>query len=301
VEIDYDSQTYTVQVDGRVVGKNYTTYYPKDENTFLIYSRDAQKISFPLPTEWFQKASYVIKLFKLTEEGTAGGPSFQINDLTITFDAKANTPYKLSLITGDVTLLTPNGGEIIPSGSNYRIQWGSGGAVKFKLWYSMDNGVTWSPIPRTGDFIPDTGYDWQVPNPRGNKEKCLVRVKGYDDTGNRVGADKSDATFTIEVVKVTWPNGGETATSGDISAITWTTNGTNKDVAKVRLSYTKDGGVSWNLIDTVGGNPGTYLWEVPGVGKKKDRCKVKVELRDESGNILGKDSSDGWFTIQGEP
>jgi hypothetical protein len=110
VEIDYDSNTYTVQVDGRVVGKNYTTYYRKDENTFLIFSRNTKEISFTLPPEWFQNPNYVIKLFKLTEEGIAEGPPFQIGDLSITFNAEANTPYKLTLITGPNTAPAPIGG-----------------------------------------------------------------------------------------------------------------------------------------------------------------------------------------------
>ena len=35
VEIDYEDDTYTVQVDGRVIGRNYTTFFPKDKNTFF--------------------------------------------------------------------------------------------------------------------------------------------------------------------------------------------------------------------------------------------------------------------------
>jgi hypothetical protein len=56
------------------------------------------------------------------------------------------------------------------------------------------------------------------------------------------------------------------------------------------------------LIKTIrGDNPGTYPWGVPPVGETKAECKVKVELRDAFGNILAKDESDGWFTIQPVP
>ena len=91
VEIDYDSNTYTVQVDGRVIGRNYTTFFPKDENTFLIFSRDAKTLSEPLPEDWGEN----IILKELTEEGIGNSVPFEIIDGRIVFHAKANTPYKL--------------------------------------------------------------------------------------------------------------------------------------------------------------------------------------------------------------
>jgi len=91
VEIDYESKTYTVQVDGRVIGRNYTTFFPKNENTFLIFSREAKTISESLPDEWAQD----MILLKLTENGINKSVPFQVTDGRITFQAEANTPYKL--------------------------------------------------------------------------------------------------------------------------------------------------------------------------------------------------------------
>jgi hypothetical protein len=202
----------------------------------------------------------------------------------------------------EVTVLQPNGGEIIPSGSNYAILWGAPPeAVKFKLWYSTVNRVTWNPIPKTGDFIGDTNfYNWEVPKPLGNKKKtCFVKVVGYKADGVVVGPDKSNAPFTIEVLKLTSPDGGEIIGSKTWHAITWTTNATKNPVAKVKLCYTKDGGVSWNLISAIpGNNPGSYDWKVPCLKTTSTSCKVKVELKDESGNILGTDASDSYFKIK---
>ncbi|MFZ3136425.1 MAG: choice-of-anchor D domain-containing protein [Thermodesulfovibrionales bacterium] len=98
VEIDYGTNRYTVQVDGRVIGKDYTTYFPKDDSTFLIFSRDAKTVSLTIPQDWIEKPNYTIKLFKLTEEGTSDGPAFQVNKTMIVFSANANTPYKLVLV-----------------------------------------------------------------------------------------------------------------------------------------------------------------------------------------------------------
>jgi len=197
-------------------------------------------------------------------------------------------------------LIEPNGGEVIPSGSTYTIQWlATLEAVSFKLKYSVNNGRTWKPID-TG--ITDKFYDWTVPTPVKNKTKCLVKVIGYDDSDKKVGADRSDSTFTIEVVKVTYPNGGELLTSGDQHTITWTTNETKRPVEKVVLKYTKNGGTTWEKITAIeGSNPGRHSWTVPDVSEAKWECLVKVVLKDAKGNTVGSDTSNSYFRIEPFP
>jgi uncharacterized repeat protein (TIGR01451 family) len=202
----------------------------------------------------------------------------------------------------NVTLLTPNGGEIIPSGLNYKIEWVAPvNAVQFDLLYSIDNGTTWIPI---ASKVSGTSYNWKVPKQWGNKKKCLVKVKGYEGNRVKVGTDESDGPFTIEVVKLTSPNGGGTITCGIPNTITWATNAAKRDVAKVKLYYTKDSGSTWlpiiALTDLAYLATGSHSYDqwIPTCNKPKDGCKVRVELKDASGNILGKDASDSYFIIQ---
>ena len=199
-----------------------------------------------------------------------------------------------------ITLISPKGGEVISSASSWAIQWVAPlEAVGFKLKYSMDNGTTWK---RIDSGITDTIYGWTVPTPPKNKKRCLVMVIGYDDSGAKVGADRSDSTFTIEVVKLTSPDGGETLTGGGLHTITWQTNVTKNPVETVKLKYTKNGGTTWLPIDILtGGDPGTYDWTVPDVPKTKAKCKVKVILKDANGKTVGKGTSDGYFTIEPAP
>jgi hypothetical protein len=219
---------------------------------------------------------------------------------TTTGSGDTTREVTLTVYGPGITLIGPNGGEVIPSGSTYTIEWVAPLEMEsFKLKYSMDNGTTWKPID---SGITEKSYDWPVPTPRKNKKKCLVKVIGYDDSDTKVGADRSDSTFTIEVVKLTYPNGGELLTSGDMPTITWTTNGTKKPVAKVELKYTKNGGRTWEKMTTIkGNNPGTHSWTVPDVPKTKGKCLVKVVLKDKKGNTVGRDASDGYFTIQPQP
>jgi len=201
-----------------------------------------------------------------------------------------------TLAEGDITLNDPNGGEIIPSSSKYTIQWeGAAEAVSFKLMFSLNNGKDWKLIEKN---LIGTSHEWQVPTPSENKTKCLVKVIGYEASGKKIGADKSDSTFTIEVIKVKSPDGGEILTSGNIWPIQWDTHETKRDVAKVKLLYTKNGGKTWNNIVTLDGNPGSYdEWTVPDVPKPKTGCRVKVVLKDAKGNTVGSDASDSDFTI----
>jgi hypothetical protein len=193
-----------------------------------------------------------------------------------------------------LTLLSPNGGEEIPSGSTYTIRWSAPPeAVKFKLQYSKDNGKTWILIASN---VTGTSYNWPIPIFFDNKKQCLVKVKAFNSSGVQIGKDVSDSTFTIEVVKLTSPDGGETLTRGTQHTITWTTNNTKNPVTSVKLTYTTNGGSTWILIDTPTGNSGSYNWTVPNVPSSS--CKVKVVLKDASGTALGKDASDGFFTIQ---
>jgi hypothetical protein len=196
-----------------------------------------------------------------------------------------------------LTLFAPHGGETIPAGSNYTITWGGPPeAVKFRLSYSKDNGVTWIPFHQ--GYVSGTSYEWTVPIPRENKPLCLVKVVGYDQNNIRVGADKSYAPITIEVVKLTSLDGWESFPSGSNQIITWQIQGTKNTVNKVKLSYTKNGGSTWYPITTLTGDARTFKWAVPAVPNLKTKCKVKVELKDAEGVTLGSDASDSYFMIQ---
>ena len=226
----------------------------------------------------------------------------QINDKgNIVWSYYDGTDWEIFLSStfSDVTVLSPNGGEALETGTIYTIRWGAPEeAVSFELIYSIDNGLTWTALARE---YSERSFSWWVPAQPKNKTKCLIKVNAFDAEGILIGTDTSDGLFTIEVVRLESPNGEDLLISGGTYIITWTTYITKSPVSKVKLYYTQNGGTTWNIIKTLIGNPGSFSWSIPTVGKTKNNCKVKVELLDASGNKLGTDLSDSLFTIQLAP
>jgi hypothetical protein len=180
-------------------------------------------------------------------------------------------------------------------GGSHTITWtASSSAVSFDLEYSINNGSTWRTIA-TG--VTGTSYSWSVPTVAGNKRKCLVRITAYDSGSSQIGQDTSDNRFTIEVVRLTSPNGSETWTRESTYTITWSTNATKSTITKVVLKYHEVGATGWNLITVIkGSNPGSYDWTIP-TGLNPGSYKIKINLWDSSKNRRGADKSDSTFTI----
>jgi hypothetical protein len=213
------------------------------------------------------------------------------------YDTYGNESGYSNEVSWPIQLFEPNGGEILHPFDSSWIQWSAPSeAVSFTLYYSLDNGKTWNTIQEN---VAGSSYNWTVPTPPNNRRKCLVRVVGYDGSGKQFGSDKSDANFTLEVVELLSPNeSGEILYSGESYPISWEVYETWNPVAQVEVFYTKDGGASWNLIESLNGSLENYNWLVPTVRSAKNECKVKVVLKDVDGRTVGADSSDAFFTIQ---
>ena len=212
------------------------------------------------------------------------------------YDTYGNESDFSNEVSWPIQVFEPNGGEILHPSDTPWIQWSAPSeAVSFTLSYSLDDGKKWNTIQEN---VTGNSYRWTVPTPLGNRRKCLVRVMGYDESGKKFGSDKSDARFAIEVAELLSPNeSGEVLYSGGIYPISWEIYETWNSVAQTELFYTKDGGATWNLIDSIGGDLENYNWLVPTVKSAKNECKVRVVLKDVDGKTVGADSSDNLFTI----
>jgi hypothetical protein len=238
---------------------------------------------------------------------SAGGPQEpQLNDNGfVVFQAGRSSGLGMDFyLASRVSVVSPDGGEVVPSGLPSMIRWvGPSVAVKYKVKYSTDNGLTWHPA-HPEPSVTGSSLDWNVPVPPANMRKCLVKVIGFDASGKAVSRDQSDKPFAIEVLKLTSPNAAEPPiTSGGQHTITWKTNTTIAPVDHIVLSYTLNDGLTWKTIDTTADSvdDGSFVWNVPDVSNQKNNCKVKIVLKDASGKTVGSDVSDGVFTIQLAP
>ena len=95
-------------------------------------------------------------------------------------------------VPSSITLLDPNGAEILTAGNTYTIKWESQGFISNVLVeFSIDDGKTWTGVYPSN--VGNTGqYDWLVPLV--DADKCLIRVSSSDNLGVY---DVSDATFSI--------------------------------------------------------------------------------------------------------
>jgi len=197
-------------------------------------------------------------------------------------------------------VLSPTAGAAVPSGSTKTITWEApANAEKYMLYYTKNNGAIWTAITPT--FVTGTSYEWSVPALPGNKRNCKIQVVAYNMFSAMTGSAISNAPFTIEVVKVTSPNGGETLTGNSQTDITFTLNATAPSVTGLALSYSKDNGTTWTVIpNTEDVTPGdhTVPWTVPAVTAAKTACKVKVDLLNDAEAVVGSDMSNAVFTIQ---
>ena len=95
-----------------------------------------------------------------------------------------------------VSVISPNGGEILVAGTQFEITWiatDAGGVDSVSILYSVNGGATFDHVIATGE-PNDSSFTWQVPaTPSGT---CLVRVIAYDPSLNS-GQDESDAVFSI--------------------------------------------------------------------------------------------------------
>lgn len=96
-----------------------------------------------------------------------------------------------------VTVIAPNGGEVITANTAYTVQWTAtdtdgSGVASINLYLSLDNGATFSVIAKS---VSNTGsYTW-FPANRPSAE-AIFRVEATDNAFN-TGFDDSNAVFEI--------------------------------------------------------------------------------------------------------
>lgn len=184
--------------------------------------------------------------------------SLSSNQMQIKITSESNPDFisiSNNFKIGDISIGSPNGGEVLYAANIYPITWDATNSVQtVRLEYSTDGGASFININNTVSASDDS-YNWNVPN----LYTTRGRIRISDTYGNTID-DTSSSDFTIARLQLTSPNGGEGFQPGETTAITWISNA----VSNVSLSYSLDGGSNWTQIDgSVPANQGTYNWTIP--------------------------------------
>lgn len=191
--------------------------------------------------------------------------------------------------TPTITVMYPNGGEVLAVDSVVTIRWTSldvSGPVRVE--YSIDSGRTWKQAGAGSADVSAGALTWTVPND--TSSVALVRVVAPD------AADTSDAVFAIvervsTMLRVIDPDGGEHWREGDTITIRWISIG----VANVDIQLSTDGGASWTrtIAQKVPAASGQYRWRV---ARLADTSLSSLLLRiSASENAAVWDASNGTF------
>ncbi len=133
-------------------------------------------------------------------------------------------------------------------------------------------------------------FEWLQMN--ATTENDATRATILDETIQwLIGGDHPDATIVS-------PNGGATYTTSPVS-ISWTAAadaGSGRSIASVRLEYSDDGGMSWNLITASAGSS-PFSWDISALSTGAT-YRVRAIATDNGSPVLaGEDASDASFTI----
>ncbi len=205
-------------------------------------------------------------------------------------DAADGTPTDVSnsvfsIVTPGLTMIFPNGSEILTGGSTESITWNSTGNISsVNLEYSANNGGTWTVIVTSA---PNTGsFNWLVPAI--NTTQGLLRIADAAD-GNPT--DVSNSVFTIDTqsLTLTAPNGSESWLAGSVQNITWTSTGS---IQAVKLEYSIDSGGVWTEIIDSTPNDGSHSWGVPIINSSTALIRIS-----DASDGTPTDISNNVFTI----
>jgi len=156
----------------------------------------------------------------------------------------------------NLTLIEPNGGEILAGGEPDTIRWVSQGAIeRVHLAFSIDNGQQYQWIHQNVSNIGR--YSWNVPDI--DAAECRVKVIQADDQSVW---DISDETFQIarKLIQFTAPLGGAYS-SGDTIRVAWQASPV---IELLNLYFSADGGYQWqNIVSNKNAATGFYIYTLP--------------------------------------
>ncbi|MGO4817030.1 hypothetical protein, partial [Flavobacterium sp. W22_SRS_FP1] len=160
----------------------------------------------------------------------------------------------------NITLTNFNGGTgtRYNSCTNYNIQWTSSTVSGYyNIYYSVDSGATWTTIATSYQTISGS-FPWTVPNVSSVNAKIKIT-----DAQNENVLDISDNVFIIDgALILLYPKGGENFIAGNQINLIYEYA---VSVLNVKIEYSVNDGVTWQVITNSTTANGSYSWTVPNI------------------------------------
>jgi hypothetical protein len=273
-ELLYGCQTYQIKWNATGVSNSWNLDYSL--NSGAIWTSVASNLAIS-PVSGVYTYSWTVPMV------SSSSVLVRVRDYNDTL--KQDVSNAVFTVQLPITITSPNGGEVWQGLSNQTISWvPAGTSGVFNLSYSINNGSSWNTII---NGISANNYLWTVPN--NPSTQALVRVA---DATTSCQVDISNAVFEMSAATpiLTAPNGGEVWNINSNQNITWNTATFH---STVKLEYSTDNGVNYNLITSNAPNTGSYTWTIPNTPS----TQVKVRASNTSGSTVF-DISNANFTIR---
>jgi surfactin synthase thioesterase subunit len=216
------------------------------------------------------------------------GSDYQIKILSVD-DGNVNdvSDGDFTIISDDLTVTSPNGGENWLIGTTQTITWTDDIESEIKIELYQNELPYYTIIATT----PSEGfYNWSIPDTTIPGSNYKIKISSVDQPGL---FDMSNTNFALFVgsIEVVSPNGGESWQAGTSQPITWIDNITED----VMIDLYK-GGQFHSVISTLTGSDGSKNWDIPFSLEPGSDYKVKI-TNVENEDVF--DFSDSNFTIVG--
>lgn len=158
-----------------------------------------------------------------------------------------------------IMAFSPTTGEKIERSAPVEITWIAEGIQRVSLYYTTNNGGTWTPIAL--DIPAERGsHLWTAPSRATEMVRIRIRESGglnYTETGTFRVIDPEPLRQSLSLLS---PSGVRTMIAGDEEIIRWRGVGFR---GNLRIEYSIDSGARWSTIDVVPVGIGRHRWSVP--------------------------------------
>jgi hypothetical protein len=214
-----------------------------------------------------------------------GQPRSEAQMVSAAKPARTETGLDFSLVPSDAQKRMVNSRSFE---LEYEIDAAGTAVSKVELWATRDGGRTWSDYA----VDPDNVSPVQARVDREGVYGFRIMVQTGGAPGGRPPAsgEMPDIWIGVDLSRpVCRITGSELSTDGSELVISWTATDELLTAQPVTLYYSTGQG-NWTPIATNLENSGTYRWRLSG--PLPERMALKLEVRDEAGNVGSFDSAD---------